>query len=249
LHGAEPTALVTNLQTLAPNAKITTDTKAGRLVVLATPSEHEIIQGAMAKLGRGTTLDNTPQVETYRLTRVDPSTLLPLLQSLLPEAKVSDDAQTKTQIAFAVPADQQTIRALVEQLQPQKSGRDAPELRTYPLASADATSVLTMLKGLYHWSWVCGIGVPADEVFENHSIAWQSATVFFAVIDLVAAVGLWLAAAWGAVIWLTAVASMLTVEIFFPQIFGGGLLTGFTEGLLLALYLWLALKSAQEQPA
>ena len=108
---------------------------------------------------------------------------------------------------------------------------------------------VSMLKGLYHWSWVCGIAVPPNAMFENHSIAWQSATVFFAVIDLVAAVGLWLAAAWGAVIWLTAVASMLAVEIFFPQVFGGGFLTVAVEGVLLALYLWLALKSAQEQPA
>ena len=66
--------------------------------------------------------------------------------------------------------------------------------------------------------------------------------------DLVAAVGLWLAAAWGAVIWLTSVASMLAVEIFFPQVFGGGWLTGLLEGGLLAIYLWLALKSAQEHP-
>ena len=107
---------------------------------------------------------------------------------------------------------------------------------------------VSMLKGLYHWSRVCGIGVDAERRFEFHSIAWQTATVFFAVIDLVAAVGLWLAAAWGAVIWLTAVASMLAVEIFFPQVFGGGMLTGVLEGGLLALYLWLALKSAQEQP-
>ena len=108
---------------------------------------------------------------------------------------------------------------------------------------------VSMLKGLYHWSWLVGIGVPAHEMFEYHSIAWQSATVFFAVIDLVAAVGLWLAAAWGAVIWLTAVASMLAVEIFFPQVFGSGFLTVAVEGVLLALYLLLALKSAQEQPA
>ncbi len=109
-------------------------------------------------------------------------------------------------------------------------------------------AAVSMVKGLYHWSLVCGIGVPANEIFEYHSVAWQTATVFFAVIDLVAAVGLWLAAAWGAVIWLTSVASMLAVEIFFPQVFGAGLLTGALEGGLLALYLWLALKSAQEQP-
>jgi hypothetical protein len=111
-----------------------------------------------------------------------------------------------------------------------------------------AMAAISLLKGLYHWAQVCGIGFGETQPFENHSIAWQTATVFFAVIDLVAAVGLWLAAAWGAVIWLTAVASMLAVEIFFPQVFGGGWLTGVVEGAWLALYLWLALKSAQEQP-
>ena len=107
---------------------------------------------------------------------------------------------------------------------------------------------VSMIKGLYHWCWVVGIGVPAHEAFEYHSIAWQSATVFFAVIDLVAAVGLWLAAAWGAVIWLTSIASMLAMQMFFPQVFGGGLMTVLLEFALLALYLGLALKSAQEHP-
>ncbi len=107
---------------------------------------------------------------------------------------------------------------------------------------------VSMLKGLYHWSRVCGIGVGPNEGFEFHSIAWQTATVFFAVIDLVAAVGLWLAAAWGAVIWLTAVASMLAVDVFFPQVFANAVLIGVAEAALLALYLWLAVKAAQEQP-
>jgi uncharacterized membrane protein (DUF2068 family) len=106
---------------------------------------------------------------------------------------------------------------------------------------------LSMLKGLFHWSRVIGIGV-GDDLFETHSIAWQTATVFFAVIDLVAAVGLWLAAAWGAVIWLMSIASMLAVEVFFPQVFGGGLISVALEIALLGLYLWLALKSAQEHP-
>ena len=108
---------------------------------------------------------------------------------------------------------------------------------------------VSMLKGLYHWSWLCGVGVDRNELFQLHSIAWQTATVFFAVIDLVAAVGLWLAAAWGAVIWLMSIASMLAVDMFFPQVFGGGWLIAIADGGLLALYLWLALKAAQEQPA
>jgi hypothetical protein len=111
-----------------------------------------------------------------------------------------------------------------------------------------AMAAISILKGLYHWAQVCGLFAAPGNGFEAQSIAWQTATIFFAVIDLVAAVGLWLAAAWGAVIWLTAVASMLAVEIFFPQVFGGGWLTGVLEGGLLGLYLWLALKSAQEHP-
>ena len=110
-------------------------------------------------------------------------------------------------------------------------------------------AVVSMLKGLYHWARVCGIVVDDDQPFELQSIALQAATVFFAVLDLVAAVGLWLAAAWGAVIWLMAVASMLAVEIFFPQVFGGGLVVGVAEGAVLVIYLLLAMKAAQEHPA
>ena len=111
-----------------------------------------------------------------------------------------------------------------------------------------AMAAVSMLKGLYHWSRVCGIGIGEGELFQYQPIAWQVATVFFAVIDLVAAVGLWLATAWGAVIWLMSIASMLAVEIFFPQVFAVGMPIGIVEGALLAVYLWLALKSAQEHP-
>ena len=68
--------------------------------------------------------------------------------------------------------------------------------------------------------------------FENASMPWQAATVFFAVIDLVAAVGLWLAAAWGGVVWLTAAISMAAIELFFPQVYGGRLWIAIPEFLM-----------------
>ena len=87
------------------------------------------------------------------------------------------------------------------------------------------------------------------EAFVNRSIAWQTATVFFAVLDLVAAVGLWLAAAWGAVVWLSSVVSMAVVEVFFPNVYGGSIVIVFIEVTLLGIYLWLAIVSAREHPA
>jgi hypothetical protein len=106
---------------------------------------------------------------------------------------------------------------------------------------------VSLIKGLYHWAQVCGIGAAADGGFESHTVAWQTATVFFAVIDLVAAVGLWLAAAWGAVVWLTAVVSMAVVEVFFPQVYGGSIFVVLVESTLLAIYLWLAILAARGQ--
>lgn len=136
-------------------------------------------------------------------------------------------------------------------LEPVHSGDGVPSGELWTLRLVMFLRVMagvSILKGLYHWSQVIGIMIPAGEGFETHSIAWQSATVFFAVIDLVAAVGLWLAAAWGAVIWLTSVVSMIALDIFFPQVFQGGVLFDLVEFAALVVYLWFALKSAQERP-
>ena len=88
---------------------------------------------------------------------------------------------------------------------------------------------------------------PFPSGFDAYPAPYQAATIFFAVIDPVAGVGLWLAAPWGAVVWLTSVISMAAVEILFPQIFGGNLWVVATELLLIGTYLGLALMAAREQ--
>jgi Family of unknown function (DUF6163) len=108
---------------------------------------------------------------------------------------------------------------------------------------------LSLFKGLYHWAIICGIGAPFPSGFDSYPTPYQVATVFFAIIDPVAGVGLWLAAPWGAVVWLTSVISMAAVEMLFPQIYGGNVWVSAMEILLLAAYLALALMAAREQPA
>jgi hypothetical protein len=109
-------------------------------------------------------------------------------------------------------------------------------------------AVLSIVKGLYHWAQVTGFIGGEDEAFENQAMAWQAATVYFAVIELVAAVGLWLATPWGAVVWLTTVVSMAVIELMFPGIYGGSLLVVAGEASMLAAYLALAWMSARERP-
>ena len=109
-------------------------------------------------------------------------------------------------------------------------------------------AVLAILKGLYHWAQVTGFVGSEEDAFENQPTAWQAATVYFAVIELVAAVGLWLATPWGAVVWLTTVVSMAVIQLMFPGIYGGSLLVVTGEALMLATYLALAWMAARERP-
>ena len=109
-------------------------------------------------------------------------------------------------------------------------------------------AVLSIVKGLYHWAQVTGFVGAEEDVFENQPTAWQAATVYFAVIELVAAVGLWLATPWGAVVWLTSVVSMAVIELLFPSIYGGSIIIIVLEALLLLGYLGLAWMAAQERP-
>ena len=109
-------------------------------------------------------------------------------------------------------------------------------------------AVFSILKGLYHWAQVTGFVGGEEEAFENQPMAWQAATVYFAVIELVAAVGLWLATPWGAVVWLTTVVSMAVIELMFPGIYGGSLVVVGGEALMLGAYLALAWMAARERP-
>ncbi|MBV9460824.1 MAG: hypothetical protein JO141_25425 [Bradyrhizobium sp.] len=109
-------------------------------------------------------------------------------------------------------------------------------------------AVVSIMQGLYHWAQVTGFVGSEEDAFENQPMAWQAATVYFAVIELVAAVGLWLATPWGAVVWLTTVVSMAVIELMFPGIYGGSLLVVGGEALMLAGYLALAWMAARERP-
>ena len=112
-----------------------------------------------------------------------------------------------------------------------------------------AMAAMSMIKGLYHWAVIIGIGDGPGTTFEASPIAWQAATMFFAVLDPVAAVGLWLAAAWGGVVWLTTTISMAAIELLFPQIFGGRIIMVLAELAAILAYVWLTLMAGRERPS
>jgi hypothetical protein len=105
---------------------------------------------------------------------------------------------------------------------------------------------LQLLKGLFHWSQLLGVGYGPGG-FGQESSAWQGATIYFAIVDLVAAVGLWMAPSWGAVMWLFAAASQLGVFIVLPEVFARLWFVLVYELVTLGAYAYLAIRAAYER--
>jgi uncharacterized membrane protein (DUF2068 family) len=72
-------------------------------------------------------------------------------------------------------------------------------------------SVLCLVRGLMDWSRILGF-IGAEDQFLLTPLAGQASLVLLAVLSCIAAVGLWLTSAWGAVLWLI----VTLCEVFFP---------------------------------
>lgn len=98
-------------------------------------------------------------------------------------------------------------------------------------------ALLWILQGLELWLRIIA---PAHGSFDELSAATISAIVFFAVLDPVAAVGLWLLAPWGGVVWLLTLIAQFFVLMVKPSffLFGGAL--KLVDAVLFALYLFLS---------
>lgn len=69
-------------------------------------------------------------------------------------------------------------------------------------------SAVEIAKGLAHWAMLIGAG-GAAEPLDSVEPGFMFATIFLAVADPVAGVGLWVGAAWGVAIWLIAALGQL----------------------------------------
>lgn len=100
-------------------------------------------------------------------------------------------------------------------------------------------SVLWLMKGLAGWATILGATGEAD-AFVKASLMQQVGIVLFAVLDLVAGVGLWMAAGWGGGVWLIAVASHVVIALAFPRAIAIGNATFITYGALALTFMVLA---------
>jgi hypothetical protein len=97
-----------------------------------------------------------------------------------------------------------------------------------------------LVLGLLAWSVIIGVDAVATRPFEARATTFQAVTIYFAVVDVVAAVGLWLLAPWGGVVWLIASVSRLVIGFVFPAAHPVSLAGAAAFGVCILVFMWLS---------
>lgn len=90
-------------------------------------------------------------------------------------------------------------------------------------------SGIMMVMGLHAWAMILGLVSGPFETFDAMPTPWKIMTMHFAVIDLVAAVGLWQRMHWGIVVWIYAALLQILLHTVFSGTFG-------TDALVIGFY-------------
>ena len=73
--------------------------------------------------------------------------------------------------------------------------------------------------------------------------------IFFAVLDIVAGVGLWLATPWGGVLWLLIASAQIFVTLSMPGFFVGGYVLIAVNAILIIIYFALTFEAGRDDDA
>jgi hypothetical protein len=99
-----------------------------------------------------------------------------------------------------------------------------------------------IIKGLIHWAILF-----TGASFYALPVEARGATVFFAVIDLIAGVALWLGSAWGAALWLFAVLSQIVSGLLFLEFSDTMIVLTMIELVLVAVYVVIRYMAYREE--
>ena len=104
-------------------------------------------------------------------------------------------------------------------------------------------AAIWILQGLLHWARLIAPGLP---LFNTMPMAAAVLVIIFGVLDLIAAIGMWLIAPWGGVLWLLAGATQMFVAIAIPNFFPAGRAVAIFDLSLIVAYFVLTWQASRE---
>lgn len=103
-----------------------------------------------------------------------------------------------------------------------------------------------LVQGLMQWRIILA---SERTIFETMPQSAAFAVIFFAVLDLIAGVGLWLATPWGGVLWLLIASAQIFLTLSMPAFFIGGYWLIGVNAVLIAMYFGLTFEAGRDVEA
>jgi hypothetical protein len=119
-------------------------------------------------------------------------------------------------------------------------GTGAASTRWMISAYTRVVALLLLGAGLARAGLILGVN-PGGENFSTIEPAWQAGAVTLILVDLFAAVGLWIGATWGPVMWAVALVVEISMYTIFADLFGSHVLRIAVHGLLFVGFLGLSI--------
>ena len=138
-----PQTVLQLLNELAPKAEITPDTENDRLMVLASPEDHEKIAATITKVEEaGST---KPELRFYPIEEELPAAVMSILKTLAPKAQITPDSSGKYLSVVASPAEHEIIKSTIEQATTTLPAEEKEKLAVYSVTAQQQTRFQTVL--------------------------------------------------------------------------------------------------------
>ena len=108
--------LTSLLSTITPNASVTSDATARRLLITGTEKDHERIAQTISQVAQDAG-GEVPQLQFYPLKNAASDSALAILQAMLPAATISFEASANRLTVVATKADHDSVQATLTKLE------------------------------------------------------------------------------------------------------------------------------------
>ena len=154
LKWANPTALSTSIEPIAPRATLSPDIYNKTLIVTATAQDQARIKPIVEQADRRGEGELSTKVYPFKL--ANPATVATALSTLMPNATLTSDPTTNTLIVTASAEDHEQIEPIVQQLD--VTDPKASILKPYTVPNADPQQVYRSLQQLFRTSRNVSVG-------------------------------------------------------------------------------------------
>ena len=138
--------MLATLKLIAPDGTYRIDPISGKLVAWASEKDQARISESLQMIQAEQPQGGGRQLQVYALKNADPTSVSTILVTVVPTARITINAATRSLIAFGTLTDHEAIRALIEQLEAQTETAGTERvLRTYPASTTISTTVVTLM--------------------------------------------------------------------------------------------------------